>query len=161
MRKTVQELDKEFVRICDTFNKYEVKYVVIGGFAIIIHGLPRTTEDIDLFVENSVENIEKLKSALKSLYNDPSIDEITSGDLQEYAVIRYGTPDEFYIDIMTRLGEEVSFKEVWDNLERFEIDNVEIPVCGLETLIKMKKTVRDRDLRDLKFLMKKADEQKK
>jgi len=156
----VQELDKEFVRICDTFNKYEVKYVVIGGFAIIIHGLPRTTEDIDLFVENSVENIEKLKSALKSLYNDPSIDEITSGDLQEYAVIRYGTPDEFYIDIMTRLGEEVSFKEVWDNLERFEIDNVEIPVCGLETLIKMKKTVRDRDLRDLKFLMKKADEQK-
>lgn len=157
----MQELDKEFVRICDTFNKYEVKYVVIGGFAIIIHGLPRTTEDIDLFVENSVENIEKLKSALKSLYNDPSIDEITSGDLQEYAVIRYGTPDEFYIDIMTRLGEEVSFKEVWDNLERFEIDNVEIPVCGLETLIKMKKTVRDRDLRDLKFLMKKADEQKK
>lgn len=156
----MQELDKEFVRICDTFNKYEVKYVVIGGFAIIIHGLPRTTEDIDLFVENSVENIEKLKSALKSLYNDPSIDEITSGDLQEYAVIRYGTPDEFYIDIMTRLGEEVSFKEVWDNLERFEIDNVEIPVCGLETLIKMKKTVRDRDLRDLKFLMKKADEQK-
>ena len=157
----MQELDKEFVRICDAFNKYEVKYVVIGGFAIIIHGLPRTTEDIDLFVENSVENIEKLKSALKSLYNDPSIDEITSGDLQEYAVIRYGTPDEFYIDIMTRLGEEVSFKEVWDSLERFEIDNVEIPVCGLETLIKMKKTVRDRDLRDLKFLMKKADEQKK
>ncbi len=96
-----------------------------------------------------------------SLYNDPAVDEITLEDLQECAVIRYGTPDEFYIDIITRLGEEVSFKEVWDTHERFEIDKVEIPVCGLETLIKMKRTVRDRDLRDLKFLMKKAYEQKK
>ena len=156
----MQELDKEFIRICDTFNRYKVKYVVIGGFAVIIHGLPRTTEDIDFFIESSSQNIESLKSALKSLYNDPSIDEITTKDLEEYAVIRYGTPDDFYIDIIARLGSEVSFEDVWKNVAIFEIDDIEIPVCGLEMLIKMKKTVRDRDLRDLSFLLKKAKEQK-
>jgi len=157
----VQELDKEFIRICDAFNKYKVKYVVVGGFAVIIHGLPRTTEDIDFFIENSAENVERLKTALKALYNDPSIEEITTDDIEEYAVIRYGTPDDFYIDIIARLGSEVSFNDVWKDVVFFEINNTMIPVCSLEMLIKMKKTVRDRDLRDLKFLLKKADEQKK
>jgi hypothetical protein len=157
----VQELDKEFIRICNTFNRYNVKYVVIGGFAVILHGLPRTTEDIDFFIESSSQNIENLKSALKSLYNDPSIEEITTADLEEYAVVRYGTPDEFYIDIIARLGEEVSFNDVWNDVVIFEIDDTKIPVCGLEMLIKMKKTVRDRDLRDLRFLSEKYETKKK
>jgi hypothetical protein len=157
----VQELDKEFIRICNAFNRYEVKYVVIGGFAVIMHGLPRTTEDIDLFIEGSDENIKRLKTALKALYDDPSIEEITSKDIEEYAVIRYGTPNDFYIDFIARLGDEISFEDVWKDVVFFEIDKTEIPVCGLEMLIKMKKTVRDRDLRDLRFLLKKANEQKK
>lgn len=157
----MHELDKEFIRICDTFNKYNVKYVVIGGFAVILHGLPRTTEDIDFFIEDSVENIKRLRTALKELYNDPSIEEITHEEIKEYAVIRYGTPDDFYIDIIARLGSEVSSEEVLNSYVIFEIDNVKIPVCDIEMLIKMKKTVRERDLRDLKFLMKKATEQKK
>jgi hypothetical protein len=157
----MKELDKEFLRICSAFNKHKVRYVVVGGFAVIIHGLPRTTEDIDFFVDDSKENVERLKSALKSLYDDLSIDEITKEDLKKYAVIRYGTPDNYYIDIIAKLGNEISFDDVWKDLVFFKIDDIEIPVCGLEMLIKMKKTVRDRDVRDLKFLMKKAEEMKK
>ena len=157
----MQELDKEFIRICDTFNRYKVKYVVVGGFAVIIHGLPRTTEDIDFFIEDSEENIKRLKTALKELYNDPSIEEITYSDIKEYAVVRYGTPHDFYIDIIARPGSEVSFEEVMESYVVFEIDNVKIPVCSLEMLIKMKNTVRDRDLKDLRFLLKKAKEQKR
>ena len=137
-----------------------MKYVVVGGFAVIIHGLPRTTEDIDFFIEDSDENLKRLKTALKELYNDPSIEEITHRDIKEYAVVRYGTPNDFYIDIIARMGNEISFKDVMDSYVVFEIDNVKIPVCGLEMLIKMKKTVRDRDLRDLKFLLKKSKKQK-
>jgi len=156
----VQELDKELIRICDVFNNHGVKYVVIGGFAVIIHGLPRTTEDIDFFVENSGQNIENLKSALKSLYKDPSIDEISTKDLEDYAVIRYGTPEDFNIDIIARLGAEISFEDILKDVVFFEIDNVEIPLCSLDMLIKMKETVRDRDGRDLRFLKKKAEERK-
>lgn len=156
----MQELDKELIRICDVFNNHGVKYVVIGGFAVIIHGLPRTTEDIDFFVENSGQNIENLKSALKSLYKDPSIDEISTKDLEDYAVIRYGTPEDFNIDIIARLGAEISFEDILKDVVFFEIDNVEIPLCSLDMLIKMKETVRDRDGRDLRFLKKKAEERK-
>lgn len=42
----------------------------------------------------------------------------------------------------------------------FEIDDLNIPVCSLEMLIKIKETVRDRDMRDLRFLKKKAEERK-
>jgi predicted nucleotidyltransferase len=55
-----KELDKELTELCDAFNRYGVKYVVVGGFAVIMHGLARMTEDIDFFIEDSSENIEKI-----------------------------------------------------------------------------------------------------
>jgi hypothetical protein len=157
----MRELDKAFIEICDTFNRYGVKYVVVGGFAVIMHGLSRMTEDIDFFIEDSPENVERIKSALKSLYNDPSIDEIRLEDVKQYAVIRYGTPEDFYIDLIGKIGEEMfSFKDVEKDAETFEIDNLQIPICGLNMLIKMKETMRNRNMRDLRFLKKKAEERR-
>lgn len=157
-----KELDRALTELCDAFNRYGVKYVVVGGFAVIMHGLARMTEDIDFFIEDSAENIEKIKVALKSLYNDPFIDELKSEDIKQYAVIRYGTPDNFNIDLIGKMGEEmISFKDVVRDAEFFEIDDLKIPVCSLDMLIKMKETVRDRDMRDLKFLKKKAEERKR
>lgn len=157
-----KELDKALIELCDAFNRYSVKYVVVGGFAVIMHGLARMTEDIDFFIEDSIENIEKIKIALKSLYNDPFIDELKSEDIKEYAVIRYGTPDDFNIDLIGKIGEEIiSFKDVKKDAEIFKIDDLTIPVCSLDMIIKMKETVRDRDMRDLRFLKKKAKERKR
>ena len=156
-----KELDKSLIELCDTFNKYNVKYVIVGGFAVIMHGLARMTEDIDFFIEDSAENIEKIKVALKSLYNDPFIDELKSEDIKQYAVIRYGTPDNFNIDLIGKIGEEmISFKDIEKDAEFFEIDDLKIPVCSLDMLIRMKETIRDRDMRDLTFLKKKAEERK-
>ena len=156
-----KELDKSLIELCDTFNKYNVKYVIVGVFAVIMHGLARMTEDIDFFIEDSAENIEKIKVALKSLYNDPFIDELKSEDIKQYAVIRYGTPDNFNIDLIGKIGEEmISFKDIEKDAEFFEIDDLKIPVCSLVMLIRMKETIRDRDMRDLTFLKKKAEERK-
>lgn len=97
----------------------------------------------------------------ESIYNDPSIDEIEVKDIKEYAVIRYGTPDEFNIDLIGKIGELFSFNDVERSAEIFEVENIKIPVCGLDMLIRMKETVRDRDMRDLMFLKKKAEERKR
>ncbi len=157
-----KELDRALTELCEAFNRYEVKYVVVGGFAVIMHGLARTTEDIDFFIEGSFENVERIKNALKSLYDDLSIDELKSEDIKEYAVIRYGTPDNFNIDLIGKIGEDlISFKDVERDAEIFEIDNLKIPVCSLDMLIRMKETMRDRDMRDLRFLKKKAEERRK
>lgn len=156
-----KELDKALTELCDAFNRYGVKYVVVGGFAVIMHGLARMTEDIDFFIEDSAENIEKIKVALKSLYNDPFIDELKSEDIKQYAVIRYGTPNDFNIDLIGKIGEGmISFKDVERDAEFFEVDDLRIPVCSLDMLIRMKKTIRNRDMRDLRFLKKKAEEKK-
>lgn len=145
-------IKEAFVNTCKVFNENDVKYVVVGGFAVNIHGYIRATEDIDFFIDKSDENIEKIKKALQEVFNDKSADEISSDDVEKYAVIRYGTPFNYYIDFIGNLGEMFTFKDVSKNIEKYIIENVEIPVCGLETLIKMKQTVRQKDKLDLEFL---------
>ena len=152
-------LDEVFIEICRAFNAHGVEYVVVGGFAIALHGLPRTAEDIDFFVSPAPENVEKIKSALKSIYSDPSIDEISSDDVSTYEVLRYGTPDNFYIDLIGNLGEVVTFEEVKGDTVFFEVNDVIVPVCGVKTLIKTKESMREKGLRDIEFLKKRLEKQ--
>ena len=70
------------------------------------------------------ENIGKLKMALRSLYDDPAIDEITFEELNQYPVIRYGTPDDFYIDMMIRLGEAFNYDDL--DTEKVKYQGIEI-----------------------------------
>ncbi|MFA5552884.1 MAG: nucleotidyl transferase AbiEii/AbiGii toxin family protein, partial [Trueperaceae bacterium] len=53
-----------------------VEYALVGGLAMSVHGLPRFTEDIDIFVSLEKENVEHLKRALEAVFADPSIDGI-------------------------------------------------------------------------------------
>lgn len=151
------EIDKAFLEICKEFNKNGVKYVVIGGFAMIMHGLPRTTVGIDFFIDNSSENIEKIKWSLKKVFNDVTVDEITPEDIKKYYVIRYGTNEGFYIDIISQLGTVASYEDVSKNTDIFEIEGIDMPVCNIDMMIKLKQTTRHRDLADLEFLRYKKD----
>ena len=144
---------EKFFRLLKTLNEHAVDYILIGGLAMIIHGFNRFTSDVDLFIRNTPENIDKLKMALRSLYDDPAIDEITLEELTQYPVIRYGTPDDFYIDMMIRLGEAFNFDNL--NSEIVEYQGIEINVATLESLYLLKKdTLREKDQLDLLFLKK-------
>src|SRR3989304_282433 len=55
------ELKKELVRLCDALNRAGIKYIVVGGCAVILHGYYRTTHDIDLIVDAAPETIHKMK----------------------------------------------------------------------------------------------------
>ncbi|CAN5619799.1 hypothetical protein BH24ACT14_BH24ACT14_16430 [soil metagenome] len=63
------------------FERERVRYVLIGSMAMAAHGLVRATRDIDFFVATDVDNVERLKRALRSVFDDASIDEISSDDL--------------------------------------------------------------------------------
>ncbi len=141
----------KFLQILKALDKYKVDYILIGGVAVILHGLERLTRDIDLFVKNEVKNIERLRQALSSVFKDASIEEITLEELQKYPVIRYGTPSSFYIDIMMKLGEKITF----DNLEYeiIEHQGVRIKIATPETLVYLKnETLRDKDKIDAFYL---------
>jgi hypothetical protein len=130
-----------------------VRYCVFDGIAVNIHGLSRFTEDLDVFVAPERENIEKLKAALRSVFEDPSIDDISADDLLgDYPAVQYVPPTAgFHVDILTRLGD--AFR--WDDLEmeRVRFEGLVVNVATPKTLYRMKKdTVRPKDRVDAEAL---------
>jgi hypothetical protein len=127
----------------------EVQYVLIGGLALNLHGLVRATEDVDLLVDPSEQNIERLRGALRSIYDDPDIGLIAASDLQrEYPVIRYVPPEGGPpVDLFARLGTAFAFHDVkWLLLD---LEGVQVRVATAESLYAMKhRTVRERDQDD-------------
>ena len=137
------------LRVIASLNEARVDYVVVGGVALNIHGLVRATEDLDVFVRPNAENIERLRAALKAVWADPSIDEITAADLcGAYPAVRYGPPTgELYLDILTRLGEATAYDDL--EVDEKPIEGVIVRVATPRTLYRMKRnTVRDIDRAD-------------
>ena len=98
------DFDK-FLEVLRALAHEGVDYVLVGGVALGVHGIARATEDIDLFIRADEQNVERLKRALRSVWDDPDIGGITAGDLAgEYPTIRYGPPGEgFVIDLLGHL----------------------------------------------------------
>ena len=68
-------------RVLAAFEARGVRYAIIGAVAMNLHGLARSTEDLDIFVEPEAGNIDRLKLALHDAIDDPDIDDITAADL--------------------------------------------------------------------------------
>jgi hypothetical protein len=137
------------LRVIAALNEAGVDYVVVGGVAINLHGLVRATEDLDLFVRPDPENISRLRRALKAIWNDPCIEEITAEDLcGDYPAVRYGPPEgTLYLDILTRLGEMTRFSDL--EVEQRQIEGIPIRMATPRTLYRMKRgTVRPIDHAD-------------
>jgi predicted nucleotidyltransferase len=155
------ELQKEIVRVCEALNSEGVKYVVVGGCAVILHGYYRTTHDIDLLVDSSVENIRRLKRALQEIFKSEEISEIRDVDIDQYAVVRFAPEsEEIVIDMIGKIG-KIDFKMAMQDIEEIELEGIKIPVCGLSTLIETKKGIRPKDKEDLLFLIGKQEYLKK
>ena len=134
------------VRLLSALEREGVRYAVFRAVAVNIHGLPRFTEDIDIFVSPDPQNVEALKRALRSVFDDPSIEEITSDDLAgDYPAIQYVPPEgAFYVDILARLGDAFRFEDL--ETERLPFEGLTVTVVTPRMLYKMKKdTVRPKD----------------
>lgn len=151
------ELLKELVKLCEALNSAKIKYVVVGGCAVILHGYYRTTHDIDLLVEPSLENVKNLKDVLYRTFNSKDVFEISDDDVMRYAVVRFAPEsEEIVIDLIGKIG-EISSDIANNDIEVVELEGVKISVCGLSTLIETKKGVRPKDKEDLLFLMGKKE----
>ena len=130
-----------------------VAYVVFGGVAMNLQGLPRATQDLDVFVAPTEDNVRRLRAALTAVFADPHIDEITAADLLgDYPAVQYVPPDAaFHVDILTRLGDAFRFDDL--ETERVDFDGMDVSVVTPRQLYEMKKdTVRARDRADAERL---------
>lgn len=140
----------EIIRVLKAFEAAGLEYVIIGATAMGFHGMVRATEDLDLFIRATSENVERLREALRQAYDDdPHINEISSADLLgEYPAVRYYPPTgDLYFDVLTRLGESASFETV--DAEIKEIQGTRVRVATPLALYRLKKgTVRMQDQMD-------------
>jgi hypothetical protein len=140
---------EQTTKVLAALEREGVRYVVFGAVALAVHGLPRATEDLDLFIAPDRDNIERLKTALRSVFDDPCIEEITADDLLgEYPAVQYVPPEgTFHLDLLTRLGELYDFASL--EAERVTFAGVSVSVVTRRMLYRMKKTtVRPKDWAD-------------
>jgi len=140
----------EIVRVLRAFEAAHLEYVLIGATAMGFHGVVRATEDIDLIIRATPDNVERLRQALRSAYDDdPDVEEIRTEDLLgDYPAIRYYPPTgDLYFDVLTRLGEAAKFETVEAEIK--EIEGVHARVATPAALYRLKKgTMRPLDHQD-------------
>jgi hypothetical protein len=137
-------------------NREQVVYKLFGALALSAHGFVRATEDADFFIQPTIENVERLKTALRSIWKDPGIDEISNEELcGDYpAVAYYPEGENFHIDFVTRLGEAFSYDDL--GAEDGMLGEVPIRVVTPRALYEMKRdTVRYKDKIDADALRRK------
>lgn len=139
---------RDLLTICRALNANAAKYVVVGGMAIYRLGYFRATEDVDLLVDGSRENIQRVKKALEVL-PDRAIREMDDDDLETFTVVRVA--DDILVDLMlSTCG--ISYQEAESEIEWVDVDGTEIPFASAELMLRMKQTFRDKDELDRKYL---------
>lgn len=138
----------DVVRICRSLNQAGARYLVIGGFAVIAHGLGRTTKDIDLLVDDDPRNVALVKEGLKVLADHAAL-ELADEDVRTYTVVRVA--DEVMVDLLGRAC-GISYADAVADSEIVEIDGVPVPLVSKRTLIRTKDTPRPSDRADRQFL---------
>lgn len=144
---------EKVLELLAALHRHEVEYVLVGGLAINLHGFPRVTQDVDLFLRPEAGNIERLRAALRELWNDPEIEQILVEDLAgDFPAVRYVPPDESVpMDLLARLGEAFRYEDIEWELREYE--GIPVRLATPRMLWRMKKdTVRLHDRADAQLL---------
>lgn len=128
------------------------RFLVVGAHALAVHGYPRATVDIDIWVEPSPENAQRVWNALAA-FGAPlddlgiQVQDFTRTDV----VAQFGLPPN-RIDILTGVS-GLTFEEAWAARLEAPVEEIQVPVLGLSELLKNKRAAgRDRDRADVKGL---------
>ncbi len=147
------KLSPDYKDLFKIFNKYKVKYLVVGAYAVIYYTEPRFTKDIDLLVEPEVKNAEKVYKALSKFgapLNNIKIKDFINKDL----IYQIGVAP-IRIDIIMKLP-GVKFRNAWKRRKQTLYDKVRINIIDIRDLINAKEKIkRPQDILDLKKLKKK------
>jgi hypothetical protein len=147
-------------------NERGVKYLVVGGVALVLHGVVRLTVDLDLMLKMNEKNLTKFVSAMESLGYKPkvpvkAVDFINPEKRKKWAgekgmkVFSFYSPLKSFMIVDVLLGESINFDEAFGSKVTIDVRGVKIPVVSVKHLKALKKmSGRGQDLADVKSLEK-------
>ncbi len=144
------KLERDLREFIELLNASDVRYLIVGAYAVAHHGHPRYTGDIDFFVEASPQNAQRLGHVLEQFgFSNVGIatEDFTAPD----QVVQLGV-DPNRMDLMTSIS-AVAFDEAWNTREYGELDGLRVPFISKELLKRNKAAVgRKQDLADIDYL---------
>jgi predicted nucleotidyltransferase len=143
-------LNKDYKEMLQCLSEGNVRFLLVGAYALAAHGYPRATKDIDFFVWATPENATNLLKAL-SRFGAP-LDDVSESDFSSEGVIFQIGNSPRRIDIITQIS-GVTFDQAYANRKSFTIEGLNVPVISLEDLIVNKRASgRAQDLADVEKL---------
>jgi hypothetical protein len=147
----------DFKELLSAFNAHDVRYLIVGGYAVSIHAQPRATKDLDILIDPSRENGEALFAALAK-FGAP-VGGLSPADLVEPgSFFRMGTPPAM-VDILPRI-KGVEFAHAWERRVIREVDDgLSVPFISRDDLLTAKlASARPEDLADVAALRAAAED---
>jgi predicted nucleotidyltransferase len=143
-------LNQDYKEMLQCLLEENVKFLLVGAYAVAVHGFPRATKDIDLFVGATPENATDLMRALAK-FGTPLHDVSVADFSAEGIIFQIGNSPR-RIDIITSIN-GVEFAQAYANKTTISIEGLEVPVISLEDLIANKRASgRPQDLADAEKL---------
>jgi len=144
------KVSKDFKEFIELLNKNNVNYLLVGGYAVGYHSRPRYTEDIDIWIQPSLENAKKIIHVLNKFGFtgvSVSIEEL----IQPEKIIQLGLPPQ-RIDILTSI-DGVNFNDAWERRIVDSFGDIPVFIISLKDLIKNKSSSgRTKDLQDIEWI---------
>ena len=134
--------------VCRLLNAAGVRYVVVGGFALALHGAVRATKDVDVLIEPTLDNARRALEALGQLTFGIARDLDPSEVIAKPLTI---VGDDPRVDLLT-LAWSVRYADAAARRRTVQIEDVEIPFADIDTLIRSKQTGRLQDQADVETL---------
>jgi hypothetical protein len=140
-------MNQDFVDLLRAFNAANVRFLVVGAYALALYGRPRATGDLDLWIDATPENAARVMEALAA-FGAPLSDVAARDFSREGIVFQIGVPPG-RIDILTQLT-GLSFTDAWSDRLRRPFGDVEVDFIGREAFLRNKRaTGRPKDLADI------------
>jgi hypothetical protein len=143
-------MNPDFLDLLRAFGAADVRFLVVGAYALAIHGRPRATGDLDLWVDATPDNASRMMRALAA-FGVP-LSAIAEADFAAPGVTYQIGVDPGRIDILTELS-GLTFAEAWPTRIRAPFGDVDVDVIGRDAFIRNKRaTGRAKDLGDIEGL---------
>lgn len=139
-------MNQDFRDLLRELSEADAEFLVVGAYALAVHGTPRATGDIDIWINPTPDNASQVYSALEQFgapLDDLRVEDLHSPDV----VFQMGLPPR-RIDILTDIS-GVDFDDAWPNKVEEEVEGLTVPFLGAEEMLQNKRaTGRPRDAID-------------